>query len=245
MTQNILVCKNYQVSDHSKWHRNRSLETGLEHSYLQMQELMLESAQRNLLDLDEVVVHTGECETIRDVFREHFLEIYRLWQTGVNILYADLDVLFTKPVKYFGEFDHFMMFNYTQPRRCTDTYYNIRFYNYFNCGIRYYPANMNPDIWQLGLDMVEHWNTSRWDTEQVIYNAMLWHQNLPLTQVLKPELNYQMFFDPRVTTHSQYNIYFNGDLKYTDAQAIHFHSSRNAELKTDIMQHVLSQCSGV
>jgi len=243
--KNLLVCKNYQVLDHSKWHNDRRRETALESSYAQMQELMLQSAQRNLLDLDQVMVHTGECENIRDVFREHFWEIYRLWQTGANIVYADLDVLFTKPVRYFGEFDHFMMFNHTQPGTCTDTHYGVKFKNYFNCGIRYYPANMSPDVWRVGFEMLDRWDPDRWDTEQVIYNAMLWHQPVTLADVHHPELSYQMFLDPRVGNQARNSAKFNGGISYTDAKAIHFHGSRNAELKTDIMRHVLAQFHSV
>lgn len=244
-TKNILVCKNYQVTDHSKWHRDRRNEQELEHSYEQMQLLMLQSANQRVQDLDQVIVHGGSCATIRDVFREHFWEIYNLWKTGVNILYADLDVLFVKPVKYFGEFDHFAMFNYTQPRTCTDKHYRVKFDHYFNCGIRYYPAHMDPEVWQLGISMLENWDSERWDAEQVIYNAMLWHQPVTVSDMLRPELNYQLYQDPRVANQAHSATSFNAGMVYTDASAIHFHGSRNAQQKSQIMDHVLRQIGGV
>lgn len=238
MTKNILVCKNYRVRDHSKWHRDRSRESTLTDSYNHMQRLMLQSAHKNLQDLDQVIVHGGECETIRDVFREHFWEIHELWTTGANILYCDLDVLFVRPAKYFGEFDHFAMFNYTHPARCRDPHYGIIINHYFNCGIRYYPHNMDPGLWQLGEQMVNNWNPDRWDCEQIIYNAMLWHQDINLGHTLRPELNYQMIRDPRTALGAHAAAEHNGGMLYTQACTVHFHGSRNAQNKAHIMQHV-------
>jgi hypothetical protein len=240
MAQNILVCKNYRVRDHSKWHRDRTKETHLVDSYNQMQRLMLGSARSCVEDLDQVIVHGGEAETIRDVFREHFWEIHELWKTGANILYCDLDVLFVRPVKYFGQFHQFAMFNYTQPPRCRDAHYGVTFDHYFNCGIRYYPHNMDSSVWELGIQMLENWDADRWDCEQVIYNAMMWHQQPALTDVLRPELNYQMLRDPRTSSGAQEASNFNGGMPYSQACAIHFHGSRNAEQTAAIMEHVQS-----
>lgn len=239
MIRNYLVCKNYKISDHSKWYCDRRSEAGLEHSYQQMQELMLKSAHKHLQGLDQVVVHTGECETIREVFRVHFWEIYELWKTGANILYVDLDVLFVKPVNYFDQFEHFMMFNHTQPRKCTDPHYGVNFDHYFNCGVRYYPHAMSQEVWDLGKKMVDNWNHGRWDAEQIIYNAMLWHQNINIKQALRPELNYQMLQDPRVASQVQASSRINSGMAYTDACVLHFHSSRSALKKFQIMQYVL------
>lgn len=243
--KNILVCKNYRVTDHSKWHRDRSGEHRLEDSYAQMQDLMLQSARANIQDLDQVVIHEGDCENIRIVFQEHFWEIYNLWKTGANVLYADLDVLFLKPVKYFGEFEYFSMFNYTQPRRCSDEHYKLKFDHYFNCGIRYYPAHMGSHVWELGTHMLGDWDHTRWDAEQVIYNAMMWQQPIEVEDVLRPELNYQLFHDPRVANQAHSATKFNADMVYTDASVIHFHSSRNAQKKSQIMNHVMQQFGSV
>lgn len=210
-----------------------------------MQDLMLQSARANVQDLDQVVVHEGYCENIRIVFQEHFWEIYNLWKTGANVLYADLDVLFLKPVKYFGEFEYFSMFNYTEPRKCIDNHYKLTFEHYFNCGIRYYPAHMSSHVWEIGFRMIENWNHARWDAEQVIYNAMMWQQPIEIEDVLRPDLNYQLVHDPRVAQLARNARRFNGGMPYTDAQAIHFHGSRNAQKKSQIMNHVMQQFGSV
>lgn len=229
-TKNILVAKNYEVVDHSMWYKNRSSERHLSENYAEMQSLMTDSARQFVANLDDVVIHTGTADNIRSVFRIHFHEIYQLWQTGVNILYVDLDVLFVKPFEVFGTLDYFAMFNYTTPRKTVDRHYDVKLDHYFNCGIRYYPATMSQQCWDTGIAMVEQWNWGRWDTEQVIYNHMMWSQGVTFDQVFKPWLAYQF-----VNHYESYNNNFNS-IPLAQACAIHFHGTRGSGNRLEKMR---------
>lgn len=220
---NILVCKNYTVSDHTKWYNDRTNETDLEKSYSAMEELCVASAKQYIKDLDEVKVFRGNADNIRDVFKINFYEIYELWKEGHNILYTDLDVLFVKDVQYFDQFDKFSMFGLSDPTSTVCDHYNIQLAHFFNCGIRYYPKDMDQCIWDKGIEMIENWNPDRWDSEQVIYNAMMFDQDIKLSDVLKPWLAYQMLTGNLESdnNHNKINL--------SDARAVHLHGSRSSE----------------
>ncbi len=169
----------------------------------------------------------GGVENIRDVLKINFKEIDDLWKNGCNILYCDLDVVFLKEAKYVGDFDTFAMFNFTDPPQ-TD----VKFEKFFNCGIRYYPNNMDSQIWDLGIEMLENWNSHRWDCEQVIYNSMMWNQNdLVLEKIYRPAVSFQMLFTPPL--HPK-NSKFN-NMPVTDASAVHVHGSRNSKSRLQKM----------
>ena len=227
---NILVCKNYTVVDHSKWYGDRTNESNLEDSYTAMEKLCVASAKQYIKDLDEVKVFRGNADNIRDVFKINFYEIYDLWKEGHNILYADLDVLFVKEVEYFDQFDKFAMFNLTDPTSTRDEHYNVKFEHFFNCGIRYYPKDMDQSVWDLGIEMVENWNPERWDSEQIIYNAMMFSQDIKLAEVLKPWLAYQML------TGDEQQDYRHNKINLSDARAIHLHGSRSSSNRLQSMQ---------
>ena len=188
MSKNYLVLKNYNVKDHTKWYSDRSQEVNLVENYQAMENIATQSALKNLEKLNEIKVFRGEADNIRDVFKKNFYEIYELWQKGHNILYADLDVVFTQPVNYFENSNTFRMYNLTDPVKTTCDHYNVEFETYFNCGIRYYPKDMSQDVWDLGIEMVENWNPERWDSEQIIYKAMMWSQNIKADDVYNPRI---------------------------------------------------------
>jgi hypothetical protein len=221
---NLLVSKNYTVIDHTKWYNDRSHNSDqMVSGYDQMELLMTASAQRHLQDLDEVIVHRGEAENIREVFRIHFQEIHELWKQGHDILYCDLDVLFMKPVKFFGEHNLFSMFNLTDPPRTVDQHYGVSFDFFFNCGIRYYPKNMDQSVWDLGFEMLDNWNPDRWDSEQVIYNAMMYHQDTDPQKYYDPRKAFQLLQYP---TNHPANQRFN-QIDLSEAAVAHFHGSRD------------------
>lgn len=230
---NLLVSKHYTVTDHTKWPGDRSHEGNLVENYKAMSDLMVASARKNLIGLDDVVVHTGEADNIRDVFRIHFYEIYELWKQGHNILYADSDVIFTKPYDYFSKFDKFVMFNYTDggQKGTTCNHYNVAVKHFYNCGIRYYPQTMSQDIWDIGLRMCENWNPNRWNSEQLIYNVMMWSQQFD-QHFYRPDLAYQA-----VSGDTAHNDRFNG-IPLNQAHAVHFHGSRGSSNRLDRMRAV-------
>ena len=235
---NILVAKNYTITDHSKWWDDRSTETDLVENYKEMETLCLQSAVDNLVDMDSLHVFTGQANNIREVFKTNFYEIYDLWKDGHNILYCDLDVVFPKKHDYFVKTDKFQMFNLTDPISTTDDHYDLKFDHYFNCGIRYYPKNMSQDVWDLGFKMVENWNPDRWDSEQIIYNAMMFSQDITAQDVYAPNKAYQLLADPRTPRGNQMNNSFNR-INIQDAYAVHVHGSRGSSDRLSLMRSIL------
>ena len=235
---NILVAKNYTIKDHSKWWDDRTSEANLVDNYKQMEALCLQSAIDNLTDMDSLHVFTGEASDIREVFKKNFYEIYDLWKEGHNILYCDLDVVFPNKHDYFVKTDIFQMFNLTDPVSTTDEHYDMKFDHYFNCGIRYYPKNMSQEVWDLGFKMVENWNPDRWDSEQVIYNAMMFSQNITAQDVYQPQKAYQMLADPRTSRGRELNDTFNR-INIQDAYAVHVHGSRGSSDRLSLMQAII------
>lgn len=234
--KNYLVAKNYKIVDHTKWYDDRTQESNLVQNYSEMEKILIDSAKEHLVDLDDVVVHRGEAEHIRDVFRVHFKEIYDLWKSEpCNILYCDLDVVFLKQAQFFNQFDFFAMFNFTDPTRTTDEHYNLTFERFFNCGVRYYPHTMKQEIWDLGFQMLDNWNPNRWDAEQVIYNNMLWTQNVDPQQFYRPDLSFQMLFPNPL---HQGNAGFNR-IDIRNAAVVHVHGSRGSGDRLQIMKDLV------
>ena len=211
--------------------RGRKDESDLSKNYKSMEEIAVATAQKHIQQLDEVKVFRGNADNIRDVFKLNFYEIYELWKEGNNILYCDLDVVFTKPVSFFEEQDSlFRMYNFTDPTHTVCDHYNIRLAHFFNCGVRYYPKDMDQRIWDKGIEMIENWNPARWDSEQVIYNAMMFDQNIKLSDVLKPWLAYQMLTGNIESDNNHNNI------NLSDARAVHLHGSRSSFDRLQTMQ---------
>lgn len=235
--KNYLVAKNYTITDHTKWYDDRTREFNLVENYTDMEKILVESARKNLIGLDEVIVHRGEAEHIRDVFRIHFKEIYDLWKREpCNILYCDLDVVFLQQARFFGQYDFFAMFNFTDPTRTVDEHYGLNFDRYFNCGIRYYPQTMDQKIWDLGFEMLDNWNPDRWDAEQVIYNNMLWSQNIEPQRFYRPDLAFQMLFqNPLHGGNKEFNR-----IDIRQAAAVHVHGSRGSGDRLQIMKDLVS-----
>lgn len=230
---NLLVSKNYTITDHTKWYNDRSHETDLKANYNAMEKIMLRSAARHLRNCDGYHVFKGSAEHIRAVFVQNFHEIYQLWKQGNNILYVDLDVVFTNTYNVFDRVDLFSMFNYTDPTSTHDPHYDITFEHFFNCGIRYYPKTMDQSIWDLGFKMLENFDWGRWDSEQIIYNAMQWQQSSNVADFLKPQLAFQML-QPK---HPALNNHFNNITVY-DACAVHVHGSRGSSDRLTVMKQL-------
>ena len=235
MSKNFLVLKNYKIADNTKWFDDRTNEANLAENYRKMEDICVKSAFGNVEGLNEIRVFRGEADNIRDVFKTNFYEIYELWQEGNNVLYSDLDVIFTQPTDYFVNDNIFRMYNLTDPVKTTDAHYDLSFETYFNCGIRYYPKNMSQDVWDLGIKMVENWNPERWDSEQIIYNAMLWSQDIKPDDVYNPRVAYQLLHDPQNIQGHRINKQFN-QIDLREACAVHVHGSRGSSDRLSLME---------
>lgn len=240
-SKNYLVFKNYTIEDQTKWYNDRSLETDLTDNYKAMEKIATESAMKNLQNVDAIRVFRGTANDIREVFRKNFYEIYELWKEGNNILYCDLDVVFMNPVDVFGTFDNkFRMFNLTDPMTTTDEHYGVSFPHYFNCGIRYYPKDMSQEVWDLGIEMVENWNPDRWDSEQIIYNAMMFLQDESAQEFYHPYYAYQCLHNPIHQNGQLLNRQFN-NIDINQALMIHVHGSRGSADRARLMQRLLDR----
>ena len=64
------------------------------------------SFEKNLLDLDEIIVFKDEAKTIHNVFENTFFNIYNLRKSEkCNILFCGTDTYCQHPVEVFNKFD--------------------------------------------------------------------------------------------------------------------------------------------
>ena len=224
------------------WFQDRSSEGDLYDWYKKMHDISLRSFEKHLQGDWEFIFFNKEVDNIQEVFKDHFFEIYDIWKQGnTNILYCGPDNIMMKPTEFFGKYDDFRMFNYTDPKISNEqNHYNIQHEHFFNADVRYYPSTMSQDIWDMGLEMAENWDFNSWNTEQFILNKMLWDQEgRTLENTIDPTMAYQghqLFienWDQRKAYSNEWNAC---DLK--DAQIIHLHGSRNAPGKFALIKEL-------
>jgi hypothetical protein len=170
MTQckNIVVTKMYKIylDDTEKYYENFNYfaYTGVYQKYMQMYQYMMCSATNCITDMDQMVVHTGHANNILEVFKDHGYRTHDLWKQGnINIIYADVDVLFTKPRPWFDILNHDQEIGYRTLGH--------------NCGIRYYGANMDQSVWDTMFEHFEKWDHTRYDYEQDVYSKIMLTHN--------------------------------------------------------------------
>lgn len=232
--KNYLVKSLFQVKDPDWRVHDRSHETDLYSKYQQMHKLSVDSYKKFLGGSWELRFFEGEVDHINQAFEQTFWAIHDLWHSEpCNILYTDPDTMAINRINPWGQYRHFTMFNYTDPRSFDrPNQYNKKFDHFFNAGVRYFPSTMSENIWQTGKDMAKTWNSDTYDTEQIILNTMLWDQPVELIDVLNPYMAYQAFH-PDLALCDQWNR-----LSIQEAGILHFHSSRNAQVRLDIMQSI-------
>ena len=224
------------------WFEDRSNEGNLYDWYMKMHDISLRSFEKHLQGDWEFIFFNKEVQNIQEVFKDHFFEIYDIWKEGdCNILYCGPDNIMMKPTEFYGKYNDFMMFNYTDPKTSIEpNHYNIQHEHFFNADVRYYPNTMSQDIWDMGLEMAENWDFNSWNTEQFILNKMLWDQtDRSLDNTLNPAVAYQghALFIEDWEQRKAYSNEWNGcDIK--DAQIIHLHGSRNAPRKFALMEQL-------
>ena len=237
--KNYLIRSLYKIKS-PIWFDDRSNEGDLYDWYMKMHDISLRSFEKNLQGDWEFVFFNKEVENIQEVFKDHFFEIYDIWKQGdCNILYCGPDNVMMKPTEFFGKYDDFRMFNYTDPKQSTEpNHYNIQHEHFFNADVRYYPSTMSQDIWDMGLEMAENWDFNSWNTEQFILNKMLWDQEgRTIENTLDPTVAYQghqLFLDNWEQRKAYSNEWNTCDLK--QAHIIHLHGSRNAPRKFALME---------
>ena len=193
------------------------------------------SSIKHFLEGDwEYVLLSEPCEHMFDVFKQNFTKIHKLWtEQECNILFCGLDVQFIKPTKIFGEFDKFLMFNYSDPKTTANFEHN------FNCDIRYYPSTMSKKWMDWTVNEAMH-NLKIWDDEQDIHNYIMWDQDISIEEAVRPHLAWQGmgisdFTDLQMMENHQY---WNNGVPIIDAHIIHWHTSRGAENRLEIMSAI-------
>ena len=210
--------------------KDRSSEGDLYSLYKQIQEQSYASFKHNLQGDWEYVLLETEVNNVLEVFRFNFESIYELaHREPANIFFCGLDCQMIEPTEVFGKYNKFRMFNHTDPKR------NGFFENNFNCDTRYYPAELDESIWQYSLDTSE--NLTVWEQEQNIYNNMMWNQDVTLEEVLDPKMAFQAHMMGSPDNNVDEATRWNG-IHVNDANIIHWHSSRGAPNRLDVMTEV-------
>ena len=162
-----------------------------------------------------------------------YYAIKELWhKEPCNILFMGSDTMFIKPTEFFGEYNEMRLFNYTDPRS------HQEFPHYLNDDVRYYPATMDPSVWEIGERKMEGWfshGESNWSWGQLLHNYQVWSQGLTPEQMIDPTMAFQV-----VGLDENYVNAFNG-CTLADAKVLHFHGSRNAGERKSVMQNIADQ----
>jgi len=239
--KNYLVKSLFRVSD-TNWHfRDRADEANLYEKYVEMHQISVHSFSRHLKGDWELRFIQGSVNNINEAFKRTFLAIYDLWKQGdTNIFYTDPDTVAIRDINPWNLSDHFMMFNFTDPKHFdAPNHYGRQFDNFFNAGVRLFPAGMNPGIWNRALAMLANWQEDTYDTEQIILNSMLWDQGVSLDQVLRPEWAYQAQWLPDRAALWQQDTWNGIDINR--AAIIHTHSSRGIGVKLAFMKQLAAR----
>ena len=230
--KNYLIKGVHRIGSPKWWEgSDRTNEGDLHDLYSQMNNLS-EASFAHLMPGDwEIINLVSEARDVNHVFRQQFQAIYQIWsKEPCNILYCGPDTQMLEPTEVFGKYDHFLMWNYTDPKTygpCT---------HYLNADIRYYPSTMRKEVWEFGLKMIDHLDW--WNGDQVLYNIMVWCQGLGHTDVIDPRMAYQGFMYPSSSREA-------GDAwnncRLEDAHIVHWAGSRGAARTVEMMQSVNDQ----
>ena len=240
--------KNYIVGAHrriksTKWAWKDTKDEGdIYEIYSQMYRYSRSSMRHFIEGEWEEVLHDEEIDSIAQAMKLNWTNTYNLWKKEpCNILAVGPDVQIVKPLKIFGEFNEFRMFNWTDPKTYNDPNpWNIQLDNYFNGDFKYFPHTMSEELWDKGWEMAEKWEGNdgtpeTWGNEQLIENVMFWSQGLAWEDAHRPELFYQAQWLPwhDISVQNEWN-----GCDYQDAKVLHWHSSRHSPTKLECMRQI-------
>ena len=198
--------------------------------YNEMYDISRASAKKFLAGTWQEIKHTAPVLDARMFQIAQWYMIKELWfQEPCNILIMGADTMFLRPTEIFGQFKEMRMFNYTDPKTHPEHPHN------FNDDIRYYPATMDPAVWDLGERLMSQWFShaeSDWACGQHIHNHMLWSQGVSVEEMLKPQLAWQAMGsnDQEATNWNK--------CAYHEAHILHLHGSRNNQNRRDVMKQL-------
>jgi len=221
------------------WKPSRATEVNVLEAnvYGEMYEISRRSARKHLQGEWEEVLFTAPVRDARMYQISQWYTIKELWhKEECNILAMGCDTLFLKPTEIFGKYNKMMMFNYTDPKK------HQEFPHYMNDDIRYYPADMDPDVWAVGEEKMQGWfehTEGNWGWGQLLHNYQFWSQDITIQEALQPHMAYQgpdLYIDQWEARKQHSNIWNGCELK--DANILHLHGSRNSEGKLALMKRL-------
>jgi len=158
--KNYLILKHYTLTDaFFLWTDPESLAQATS-KYDSMKRILIDSAELFLQDLDEIIVTQKTVKHDQYMFKDHMQVIDDLYHDHpCNIMYCDLDTVFIKPTKVFGEYDHFCMLEH-------------------QCGIRYYPHGGVPEsLWEIQRNGLAQWDETAGPEHGYLPDSpYLWHR---------------------------------------------------------------------
>lgn len=232
--KNYLVKGLHRIGSTKWWPGRDRADEGDLFSYYEKMALLSEASFFHNLQGDwEYIKLESTATDVNHVFRQQFGAIWDIWSgEPCNIYYCGSDVQVLKPVEVFGRYQHFLLFNYTDPKSLDEHAH------FLNADIRYYPAKMDRVMFEQATKDVAH--ATEWNNDQKLYNRMVWSQGLAPEQVIDPTMAYQGPWLPGDERVKQYTDAWNG-CSFEDASIVHWHGSRNADAKLQLMQHVNDQ----
>lgn len=232
--KNYLVKGLHRIGSTKWWPgRDRADEGDLYAYYEKMAQLSEASFFHNLQGDWEYIKLESEATDVNHVFRQQFAAIWDIWSSEpCNIYYCGSDVQVLKPVEVFGRYHNFLLFNYTDPKSLDEHSH------FLNADIRYYPSTMDREMFEQATRDVA--NATEWNNDQKLYNRMVWSQGLSPEQVIDPKMAYQGPWLPGDERAKQFTDSWNGCC-LEDASIVHWHGSRNADAKLQLMQHINDQ----
>lgn len=232
--KNYLVKGIHKITSPHWWPgRDRTDEGDIYAFYKKMNEVS-EASFCHYLEGDwELITLVGDATDINHVFRQQFRGIWDIWSNEpCNILYCGSDTQMVRKTKVFGEYKHFLLFNYTDPR----TRPEVGCEHHLNADIRYYPAEMNREMFANALAELN--NACEWGQDQLLYNKMVWDQGLTPKQVVDPKMAYQGHWLPHVDRiMKDCSDVWNG-CKLEESHIVHWGATRGAHAKLQLMQDV-------
>lgn len=173
--------KNYLIIPLGKCKGSARDESYEEHFeiYEEMVSIQIESINKNIPDVDEVIIVSGEYDTMEELFYEVFKQIHKLWNTEkCNILCSAADVLFINNVEIFGNYEDFTLFGPNAGQRVIDDV------PISLDSLRYFPSTMQKEILDMGMNI---WNEEiskylneekqiSWEFEMYVFNKMFYTQ---------------------------------------------------------------------
>ena len=233
MAKNIVVFKLYKIP--KKYFNRQYFDGDMYSFYEQLLDIAVSHAEKNIKNIDEIIVHRFEAKHEQEMFQHHMEQLHSLYEQGDNnVLSVGNDVIFFEPTDVFSpEYSMFTMSG-------------------MNCDVKYWPVGgLSDKARQIQLIRMAEWkqkteiltqghaydlsdvydpdNEIQWADEQHIYQHMMFDSIKPRYPGWSPGRvvygNAPESIPENIRYVAQFQEVEYGDFN-KDWTAIHFHSSR-------------------